>query len=615
MGYPKTLRRRAALCLGSSLAALWAMSASLAHAETTVETIVVTAQKRSQNVQDVPGAISAIGGRQLREQGVQTLRDLSNQVPGVDFGQTSGGTMVTIRGVGVDVDVGIAEPSVAQYVDGVYLPRTTLDPMTLVNPLDLERVEVLRGPQGTLYGRNATGGAISLITQDPAGTFGGKVQASYGNYDTAEVNGMVTGPLSDRVRVRLSAGYMNRGVGYVDNIYAHTRYERAYQYNVRGALRADITDALTGDFSVAYERDMAQYGSYTLRQPGPLGPLFFPALATAVNPVGPYLSGANYLPDTYRSTLLARAQFAWAITPSISLKSITGYIDHKFDYGSDGDGTSADAISVVGRRAPSRTFSQEFNLGGALPNRGSWLVGAYLAREDYLFDFPVIFPTGSPGLRIPPGSIDTFVLTEQDITLAAFADATIGITDRLRVYGGGRLSRDRQRDSQTQGLIIPGVPASATLSCQDLQFRRDYDSFTPRIGVQYDVAPHVMVYAQYSKGFTPGGLNDGVCGNEYRPERIAAVEAGIKSQFFDNRAVLNASVFHYNYRDLQVLQIVGITADIANADARTWGAELEGSYQINDIFRVDASGTLLDAQFTKFLNTDSGDLAAGVQNL
>jgi iron complex outermembrane receptor protein len=600
----------------SAAACAWLPGTALAQssgtAETTLGELVVTAQKREQNLQDVAGSISALGAAQLKAEGVSSIQDVALRVPGLDFGTHNGANFVTLRGIGLAVDTGVAEPNVAIHTDGLFLPRTT---MSTLDHLDLERVEVLRGPQGTLYGRNATGGTINFVSQAPRREPGGEAQLLVGNYETVEARAMATGPLGETVRGRLSFGYVRRGEGYLDNEFTGKSLDKLDRYMIRGALTADLSEGLTADLSVSFQREEFETYQQLVQPMGPAAAFFFPPLATAVAPSKPWTIGSDYNPDSKRSTLIVRGGLIWQVAPDIEFKSITGYIDHKFTNQLDGDGTSAAYVVVQDRKQPSESVSQEFNLGGALPKGGNWIVGAYAFREDFTSSIPIPLPSGIPVLQLPPGTILLSELKEKTTSVAAFADVTIGVTEALRVYGGARVARDEKKFRQTAGAIIPGVPASLTLSCNDQRSSQTFESFSPRIGVQYDVAEGVKAYAQYSKGFKSGGLNSSACGDKYDPEKLQAGEVGLKTELLDGRATVNVSAFYYDYKSLQIFKIVSLNAQIENGDARTYGADIEAKFRINEHWRVDASATLLDAKFTNFSSADPANPAAGVQDL
>ncbi|MEQ9590781.1 MAG: TonB-dependent receptor [Parvibaculaceae bacterium] len=571
-------------------------------------TITVTAQKREQSLQDVAGSVSAIGGDAIEKLGLTSVQELSMQVPGLDFGQTNGSTFITLRGVTLNVDTGVAEPNIAIHQDGLFMPRST---MALLDYTDVQRVEVVRGPQGTLYGRNATGGAINFISKKPESAPAAEVKVGYGNFDTLNVRGIATGALTQNVNGRLSVAYDRRGEGYVDNTFTGSSFDENEMINVRGALAFDFSEDLKVDASVQYQDETFQTYQQMMEPLTPLATVFFPQLATAEAPSAPWTIGNEYNPDSSRTTLIGRVSLTYELTPDITFKSLTGYIDQEFENRLDGDGTSGAILTIEDRTQPSESYSQEFNLAGVFGESGSWLLGAYLYSEDFSSDIPVMLPSGFALASLPPGTTFASQIREETESVAVFADATYPLTEDLRVFGGVRVSKDEKDFTQTAGAIIPGVPESLTLSCEGTQSSKSYDSTSPRIGLQYDFSDDVMGYIQYSEGYKSGGLNSSTCDNFYRPESLKAIEAGVKSTLAEGRIVLNASVYSYDYKDFQVFKYLTTSAVIENADAENYGAELEGKFYLSDNWMLDAALTYLSAEFTNYSSFDQAQPAAG----
>ncbi|MEO1169969.1 MAG: TonB-dependent receptor [Pseudomonadota bacterium] len=612
--------RKTLFLAGAGLSSLMAAGPLSAQATDTALTetdssdaaIVVTAQKREQALSDIPGSVTAVGEETLNLTGAGSVQDIVALAPGLSFDQHNGGTFVTLRGVGLEVDTGVAEPNVAIHVDGVFLPRTT---MATLDFADLQRVEILRGPQGTLYGRNATGGAINFIARPPADIFEGQVSAGFGAFETYHLRGALSGPLSDGIRARISAAYDRRADGYVDNVFTGDDFDRMERFNIRGALAFDLAPNLSVEFAAQYQEETFETYQQILLPPGPAGPFIFPQLATAVAPIAPWTVGNDFNPESERSTFMGRATIEWDASADISVRSITGYIDHQFTNNLDGDGTSAALITVENRTQPSEAFSQEFNLFGTIADNIDWLVGLYYFHEDFTSSIPVGLPSGAAALMIPPGA---FLLSEIDETtesIAGFADVTFNVSDRFRLFGGVRIARDEKDFVQNAGALIPRVPPALTLTCQDLNLSRTFESTSPRFGAQFDASDAVMIYGQYQRGFKSGGLNSSTCGDEYEPEEIDAFEIGLKADFADGRSFIRASLFDYDYSGLQLFKIILVNAQIENADARVRGAEVELGLAIDDIWRVDLSGTFLDAEYRNFEDFDPANPALGLQDL
>ena len=239
------LSTRGFLCAGAGLASCIAGSPALAQpaAANQVEELIVTAQKRSESLQDVPAAISAVSGADLEERGVVSPSDLQFIVPSMQAGRLLGQTSITIRGVGLNQ----GSPGVAIHVDGVYQPRPSMGDLTQV---DIARVEVLRGPQGTLYGRNANGGVINYLTKAPSGEFEGYVQGGYASYQESHLQGVLNVPIHDRLRVRLVADRRDRSEGFVKNVIPGGKdVDKGEVLSARLKIAADITENLSLDLA------------------------------------------------------------------------------------------------------------------------------------------------------------------------------------------------------------------------------------------------------------------------------------------------------------------------------------------------------------------------------
>jgi iron complex outermembrane receptor protein len=613
-----------------------------------IEVIIVTAQKREQAVQDLPGVVTAITGDRIDALGISNIENLATQVSGLTFYSQAGANFVTLRGVGVPIDNGSADNNISINVDGVVIPRQT---EAGLDSTDLQRVEVLRGPQGTLYGRNATGGAINFISAPPSDTFTAMISSKVGNFETWGVNGFVSGPISDDLRFRVSAAHEERNEGYVDNVFTGGTEDTLNRTSVRAALSADLASNFTADLSVSWQREDFD-GYQQLLPPGLVVPHAPASQLGNIASVGlvaghgystnPWEIASNASGDSSRQTLLSIARLGWDITDNISLTSVTGYIDHTFKSGLDGDGTSFSLNHIASsgpnaRSQPSQSFSQEFNVAGAFGEGGSWLFGLYYFHEDVDFTVPIIFDsTISPVFA--PGTVSRNGTSQTTTSYAIFADATVPITDDFRIFGGGRLSKETFTAESFSELMNPtgifrpalvpllpvrfGIPAinPTNLSCLGSSMQvantqagfpnrptssQEHLPFTPRIGAQYDVDDDVMVYIQYSRGFKAGGQSTSNCDNEYDPETLDAYEIGFKAQFFDRRLTFNMSAFQYDYTNMQIFKIEGSGSTlIENADTKIEGVDVSVEALLGDHFRFDLAGTVLNDRFTDFCSTD-----------
>lgn len=591
------------------------------------EEIVVTAQKRAQAAQDVAASLSVMSGAALENRGVGNVQSLAQQIPNVQWGEQASASLVTIRGVGTSVDTGIAEPNVAIHVDGVFLPRATMAGLDLV---DVGRVEVLRGPQGTLYGRNSTGGSINIVSRQPSDELEGEIQLGYGNYDTFSTRAYVSGPLSDQIRGRLSAFYTKTD-GFYENLRTGSdEADASEKYGVRGALSADLSENVTVDLSAYYQ--VLDQDSFVGQQPRDHVPAYFAALGGSAAGVEaarlslkPHAVYSDYGGENRITTLGLNATLSWDIGDDLSFKSISGYVDHTLAQSFDGDGTDYNQ-TIIGRYGDAGPrigdadmFSQEFNLSGK-GERLTWVLGAYYFTENFSPSIPAPVPNGFPAAQLPPtglppGSVIVQSAEQETTSYALFADATLSITEKLRLSLGVRQSWDDVTMTQTSGVAIPGVPPALTASCVGLVREIKEESFTPRAALEFDAAENILLYAQYSKGFRGGGFNISDCADDFEPEEVQSYEAGVKSTFLDKNVTLNVSVFQYDYSGLQIFQIDGFTQQINNADATVKGVDLEFVWNVTDAFTVNVAGSLLDATYDEFLNLDPLDPMAGYQDL
>lgn len=574
--------------------------------------IIVTALKRSAALQDVPAAVTALGNDALVNSGVASAEDLATRTPGLEFTAQSNSLQLAIRGLGLDSSNGSGDPTVAPYVNGVFIPRVTAP---VVDIADMERVEVLRGPQGTLYGRNSTAGAVNFISLRPTESLEGSGTIGTGSFSRILARGTVAGPLGETFGFRLSGSY-DRNDGYIKNLAGNSflngddrlgGQRRAYIHgglafqngSVRNTLDAFyIREANDGPSEILYEQTIpgffvANYGAEA--KSSPTSKSFY----------------SDYGAKTLTKLLLVTNNLEIDLSDAFTLKSITGYSRHDYEGRWDGDGTQLDIIQVGNDRygAPSNTsdaWSQELNLTGEI-GPINFITGAYYFKERSNPSFPLEFTNGLAIFGLPPHSAFVQEAHDRTTTKAVFVDVTLNLSDRLRLVGGVRYNEDRKTLRQTQGAIIPGVPPAFTLACSDTEFKAKYTSTTPRVAVQFDVSPDILTYVQYQKGFKAGAYNLSVCGNKVAPEVINAYEAGMKSSFLSGAAIVNLSAFQYDYTDLQVSIFTTLngqpTVVLANAaDARIKGFELETSLRPSKRWRINLAVTHLNAKYLAYID-------------
>jgi len=586
-----------------------------------IEEIVVTAQKSAAGIQDVPVAVSALQGDDLAYRGVSDLGALQRTVPSLNFSERGGVTMATIRGVGLNVDLGGAEPAVAQHIDGVYQPRATTG---VIGMADLARMEVLRGPQGTLYGRNATGGAINFIMNEPTDSFEGRLMAGMGTFSgrDGKFTGIVSGPLFDNVLNGRAMIDYSRDRGHVTEVDSGQTLADLETLQGRVALSLFPHEDFTAKLSVLYRKDENLEPANVLITPPD------PAMEAQLTIVPPtqsnpddYIVGdyhrvkLSFLPTGERDTTNAALTVTWDLE-SVVLKSITGYQDHQIERSYDEDTTRRDSMKVIGWRDTSTSLSQELNLSGE-GDWGRWLLGAYHFSEDYFITTPVDVPTfgGGVGLGI------TQVGNEEIGSQALFVDLTVKLGQSWRLFGGARYSEDEKHMVQDRHTILGGLNGPVVTdvpgaTCSNQRTDQRFHNFSPRYGLQFDLADDVMLYAQQQRGYKAGGTNFADCGNTYLPEQVESSEFGLKSSWFDRTLTANMALFINDYTNFQVFKVTGIQGLVVNAPAaRIRGAELELAALPWEPVKLDLTATYLDAVYTEFRDTDPANPNAGEQDL
>jgi iron complex outermembrane receptor protein len=615
--------RQALMCASAGIA-LW-LEAGPATAQSEgaiVGEVIVTAQKREEVLQDVAGAVSALGADAIEQRGIRSVQDLQYQTPSLQAGTGFNSTVIFLRGVGQTV----GQPGVATHVDGVYQARNF---QTALAQTDLARIEVLRGPQGTLYGRNATAGAVNFVTQPPTGTFEGWAKAGYGNFESLRLQGVVNVPLSDRLRARFVLDYADQNEGFIKNVIPGNpdlgAIENLYG---RARLQFDATDRLILDLTVFGLRQEG-VGDYLLLHNLPTAASIArnPYLANVIVPFEPHRTSANRGSDRTADAHGATLTATWDVG-ELRVKSTTGYYRFSYTNDYDADGTQLD-IFPSQNRLNSWTLTQEVTLSGRT-GQLDWLVGGY-ALDDEAQNFTRFgFPLGlalAPGGSVGPlrgSSINIVVAPYKTTSYAAFADGTFHVNERLRVIVGARYSEEKQERLGFNGVgpigIIPTgavlLPISGPCAVTGCFAEAKFHSFTPRGGVQFDIDADKNVYAIVSKGFKSGGINAAPAATPYLPEKLLAYEAGLKMRLADRRVIFNATAFYYDYTDFQLNQIVGLVGTITNASAASVkGLEFETAWSPDDNWTFNANLSLLDARYDAFLNTDGLDPARGLQDL
>ena len=579
--------------VGALLCSLAAASSAQTAAPETgrLADVTVTAQKIVQPSSKTALSLTAVTGEDLRTAGATTAVGLTNLIPNVQIAPgTSGSTDISIRGIGSTNTTEVGDPATAFHIDGVYLGRPQSAGATFY---DLERVEVLRGPQGTLYGRNATAGAVNLITNKPGKKFAGEANLGVGNYGLYSFDGMVNAPVNDQFALRAVVSSSSRD-GYLINKSATNGFgkNRDDADNLSARVHGLVT--FNADTKLLLTVD-------TSRNKG-AGPGTVP-IATFLNNTGAAqrtsLTNVNEGRRDDSSTGLA-AEFT-AQTRVGEFTYLGAY--RTFDRNNL---SSTNATTSLTNSKFSQT-SHELRLASTGKSDLTWVAGLYLFNEkgniDATFTNPALanqFGPGNPGVRFIQDPVNSK-------STAVFGQATYSVTPALRLTAGLRTTSDeKSRDGRTTNL-------AATFNAPSLvnKAKVSYNQSTWKLGADYDLARNVLVYANVATGYKAGGYFDGsnaAGNNTYRPELLTSMEAGIKGRFLDNRLRLSAAVFSYDYKDLQVSYVainplsntIGTITTNA-AKAKNTGLELEAKMAVSDSGTVNVALGLLNAKYGDFV--------------
>ena len=571
-----------------------------------IEEIIVTANKRSQSVQEVASSLSVLGAGDLDARGIKDMYDIQFAVPSLQFGPQLGSQKITIRGISEFN----RQPGVAVSLDGIYQSRSNT---AHLYQLDIERLEVLRGPQGTLYGRNSNGGAVNFISAAPTREAEGMLRVGYAQYDETKIQAVYSGPISDRVAFRIAVDHLESGDGWVNNLVPGEKdLMRGESSNIRLKLAAEPTDTVSVDLMYVKTKVTGpqEHLTWVTFNPDTATAGGTPQLVTAGKTFEPFNTHVNGKNDSDREFELVGLTLEWDMGWA-TLRSITAQQDFDDLVEADRDLTDAPLFDIVDMNTID-AFTQEINILGS-NDRLDWVVGAFYLREKWNRGF--VFSNAEPVFFIPFPS--QFINTQPKLdtdSMSWFFDATWEVTDRARVSAGVRRTEDEIDEYHlNQGFGLIPDPILLFVGCDKAE-QVDWGATTIRVVGQYDVNDNGNVYASYTEGYKAGGIAAGECRPPYNPETVDAYELGYKATF-GGSTTLSAAAFHYDYSDFQVAQIIGITSVTRNAgDAEVLGFELELSSTLDDNWMVSGAVTLLDTEYGDFLNLDGLQAALGFQN-
>ena len=601
-----------------------------------LEEIVITAQKRGENIQRTPISVSVLSGAKMGERGVNTLENALRQVPGLEIQQVAQGAQVFLRGVGSGIDPALADPSVALMVDGIYNGRTeTLQ----AGVFDLDRIEVLRGPQGTLYGRNATGGSINVITNNPSlNGNSGNFKLTTGNYGLIKGEAMYNAALSDQFAIRV-AGFYEKRDGYIDDGSDNLDH---------GAGRIKLFYKPSDKLSILARAEVYRRGDNgpnVVPTAGSAGNLFFPPpfFVDNFDPTiqdGPPFTGGTPIPKFPNGWEQVDSEDPWSNNP----EHVPGRLEREaesFSLEINADLGSVGTLTIL--PGYTRTYSRlvsNYLFGSVAPIPGvkaSYNSDGYANEEDNVTYTTIETRLAAPetsklkyliGLfYLDSGPVEGFeevesiaaALSGQPInfanilqpsqTLAAFAQATYPFSDKFRGTLGLRYSVDD--NGQGYRINLDGVEVARD------EFTQSVSNFQYKVGIEADLAKNSMLYAHIATGFKQGGISATIPARPFEPETLTSYELGVKNRFAGGRIQLNASAFFYNFNDYQIWFFEpGPVGDVLDSD----GNPIINNYQVIgnagnstimgaeiDLVAAPWEGGIVNISAT-FLDADYGEL-------
>ncbi len=581
-----------------------------------LEEIVVSAQRREQSLVDVPIAITALSGDFLEQQQVFTAEQLSLYTPSLHiFAEAVNTEFYTIRGVGrANEDLG-SDSGVAMFINDVYVARQGAANLVL---FDVERAEILRGPQGSLWGKNATGGAINVVTRKPDDKVGGYLGVDLAEYGTLNLRAAANAPISERVNGRLAFVSRERD-GMYTNLTTGESGNNINSQAFRGTLTFDVSDSTEVLFTADWARS-EQYGvlkSVIADVPGTpyiLKDFFtvtFPMQESDLRSSRSGIHGAQGV-DQHGVNLTINHQME-----SMDFTSISGYRTEESHHSEDND-RAAERSGDLWSTQESSSFSQEFRLTSNTDAALSWTAGLYWFHENGDRDQSRYSNFFGPGGLVGPGSPETqdstttFLQALTTDSYAIFGQADYRLSDRWTATLGGRYTEET-KDYDISAFAVANQPGGSDYSlfipdgAYTASDKKTWSEFTPKVSFQFALTDEVNTYASYSEGFKSGGYNgspDNAAGVvPFNPEQAETIEVGLKGRFFDNTMSANLAYFMTDFTDMQLQGFDPVTGSpITNnaAASEISGIEIELSGLIGEGFRYNIGGSWLDHQFTRY---------------
>ena len=593
---------------------LWVMATCSvgvqADEKAVLEEITVTARKVEENLQDVPISVVALSSSDIAARGLENLEDLALHVPNVNFSQWTGQAIISVRGIADQEHFVTSDPLVGVYVDGVYIARQQGG---LLDLIDLERIEVLKGPQGTLFGKNTVGGAISVHSKKPQGEGDGYLKVTAGEDERMNFQGSYDFAITDDLSLSLSGLYKNRdcllrrendnacmGDEDIKVFRAHANYEPSDAFSAALILDGSWNDS------------HSQVNGVNVVDPAGFF-FFFYNLARATDPtlpvydpVGlgePFVAEGNSPTDDDIQSLGASLQLEWDISDNLTVRSLTAYREFDAKANIEYDAFRATIFENTPLYTFSDQFSQELVLEGrAFDDQLNWLAGMYYFYEDARTDQTIRLPSSAflGGFKVDPNS--------EAESISGFGHISYNLTERIRVSGGVRYtSETREFDSKASFLVAPGE--NGFLS--PVSNKDTFTAWTPKITLDYKPSNDILLYASLSRGFRSGGFNGQTSQSDpnfvsFDPEYVLNYELGFKSTLWDQRIIFNTSAYFLDYTDkqfaFQILDPEDNTKFISVRDnaakAEVIGVETDLKVALTEKLKLEAGFAFNDSEYT-----------------
>ena len=552
-----------------------------------LEEIIITAERRTADVQKTAISISAIAGDEIEQKAYSTITNILEMVPGLEYGGHTSGGAITIRGIGSNFDAAVGDPAVALNVDGVVNTAN----MTLKGSMyDVKRVEVLRGPQGTLYGRNTTGGAINLVTEDPVHDFKMSGRLEVGNYNLLRTDGMINVPLGDKVAGRVVVSRTKR-----DGYYSNGNMD-ADTWSARLKILAEPTDKISVVATLDHQVDKSSGTATVPLKDTVLGGT---KVVDVYDPDDPWYSSypkgwMDNKTDSYKLQVDWDLGFGTlTMLPALTKISKIG----QFAVVSPGQ------ISETAKMREQEQYTMETRLASPSESKMIWVLGLYGVDAKYKDNMQ----DGSS--TVADDEFNMITYSRPVKSYAGFGQATYPFTDRFRLTGGLRYTVDSKKNTIRITRVSPAYDSGI------INWEKKYGETTYKLGVEYDVAKDSMLYLQTSTGYKAGGFANTIPPAEYDPEYLIAYALGSKNRFLNNRLQVNAEAYYYRYDNYQInvssgtfkakvagewSEFTGFT--IMNAGASTnYGLEVESQYLITSNDKLGLNVALMRTKLGDFI--------------